>query len=142
MEISHGVATKARPNVEHNPDSGGTFNGGHPAQQDRGVWVAGKGKRFSTFDYRAGADPAAVPNERTFLVRATPDETRFLRRNGVHAFPSDQIRKDGIRVPSGNAHPRTFSPRANDDTPLAVGQEGIFAENLRSEFFGMRSEWF
>ena len=130
VEVGHGGAAVARPQVEGHGDLGGAVDRLDPAQQDGPVRVGGHGERFPAFDPGV-ADPAVAPDQAAALVVAAPHVPGVGRGDRVLAGTAEQAAEGGRAVPARHAEPRDRAVGADHGTALAVGDQRVLAQHAR-----------
>ena len=133
VQVGEAVGPEAGLRVEDDPDPGLPVDRLDPAEEDRGVRVAGVGERLPALDDLVTGHPPAAPDEGPLLVEPAPDERGVGGGDGVPAPAPDERGEDGVGVPPRGTHPAELPARPDEDTALAVGEDGVLAQDLGGE---------
>ncbi len=126
------VSVEPAAGVQYRLHAGVTVGGDDPAEDDRPVFLAGKGERFPAFDDAGVGDPAAAPDQRAGFVVAAP-HVGVGGGDRVPAGPAEQGTEHGVAVPPRCAHPGDVAVRADQRAAFAVAEECVLAKGLRQE---------
>ena len=129
---AHGREPETSAQVEHGADTGRSCEALGSPEDHRSAGVRRQRQGLTALDDPSRGHPAAVPDQRPFVVVAAPC-IPFERGDGVHSVAADQRRKHGVGIPSRHAQPRQVTARTDERAALTVSQKGIVAQRMWGE---------
>ena len=112
-------------------DASGVGDRSNLAEDNCAPGRGGHRQGLAALDNRLLGNPAARPDQRAGFVVAAPDGAR-KRGDGEAPAAPDERGEDRRIVPAGKAHPGEVAPWAHQDSALAIGEQGILAQDVRS----------